>query len=121
MAARVVPLQSHRLGKEHLVPANDLPSPAPGVPAMKVVPQCAQSPDTNVCDLGFFNSVDSRLPKLRPYDLDAFFALVEEAHAEYPAEKLDSLYDSKMRICKAILSANPPGNNDYKMPHHGDV
>ena len=51
----------------------------------------------------------------------AFFALVEEAHAEYPAEKLDSLYDSKMRICKAILSANPPGNNDYKMPHHGDV
>ena len=101
--------------------ADDLPSPAPGVPAMKVVPQCAQSPDTNVCDLGFFNSVDSRLPKLRPYDLDAFFALVEEAHAEYPAEKLDSLYDSKMRICKAILSANPPGNNDYKMPHHGDV
>ena len=89
--------------------------------ALKVVPQCAQSPDTNVCDLGFFNSVDSRLPKLRPYDLDAFFALVEEAHAEYPAEKLDSLYDSKMRICKAILSANPPGNNDYKMPHHGDV
>ena len=66
-------------------------------------------------------SVDSRLPKLRPYDLDAFFALVEEAHAEYPAEKLDSLYDSKMRVCKAILSANPPGNNDHKMPRHGDV
>ena len=94
---------------------------AKGALGRKKLPMCAQSPDTNVCDLGFFNSVDSRLPKLRPYDLDAFYALVETAHAEYPAEKLDSLYDSKMRVCKAILSANPPGNNDYKMPRHGDV
>ena len=124
--AKVVTLQWNNAGGHGMATidekiAGDLPSPGGGVPALRVLPQCAQSPDTNVCDLGFFNSVDSRLPKLRPYDLDAFYELVEKAHAEYPAEKLDSLYDSKMRVCKAILSANPPGNNDYKMPRHGDV
>ena len=57
--------------------ADQLPSPGRGVPALKIVPQCAQSPDTNVCDLGFFNSIDARLPKLRPYDLDEFYQLVD--------------------------------------------
>ena len=65
--------------------------------------------------------MDSRLPKKRPYDLDKFYALVEARHADYPAKKLDSLYDSKMRVCKAILGANPPGDNNYKLPHHSDV
>ena len=35
--------------------ADQLPSPGRGVPALKIVPQCAQSPDTNVFDFqGFF-------------------------------------------------------------------
>ena len=38
---------------------------------------------TAMCDLGFFNSIDSQIPKLRPYDLDAFYAIVEKAHANY--------------------------------------
>ena len=101
--------------------AAELPSPGQGVPALQIVPQCAQSPDTNVCDLGFFNSIDSQIPKLRPYDLDAFYAVVEKAHANYDASLLDGLYNSKMRVCKAILKAVPPGSNNYKMPHARDV
>ena len=74
-----------------------------------------------MCDLGFFNSIDSQIPKLRPYDLDAFYAIVEKAHANYDASLLDGLYSSKIRVCKAILKAVPPGSNNYKMPHARDV
>ena len=41
-------------------------------PEIKVADQCAQSPDTNGCDLGFNNSLDSRLPRVRDFDLDKF-------------------------------------------------
>eukprot|EP00967_Tisochrysis_lutea_P132187 scaffold230530_cov31-Tisochrysis_lutea.AAC.1 len=34
--------------------------------------QVANSPDTNACDLGFFKSMDSRLPKRRDFNLDRF-------------------------------------------------
>lgn len=99
---------------------SELPAPRGGGPKLTLVPQEAQSPDTNGCDLGFFNSVDSTLPKIRPYDLDKFFELIEKAHENYPAEKLDKIFDSKMRVIQAILACNPPGGNDYKMPHARD-
>ena len=35
----------------------------------KLVVQLAQSPDTNVCDLDLFRSVDSLIPKFRPFQL----------------------------------------------------
>ena len=38
-------------------------------PHIKLVNQPAQSPCTNLCDLGFFNSIDSKLPKLRSFRL----------------------------------------------------
>ena len=84
-------------------------------PKLTMVKQCAQSPDTNVCDLGFFNSLDSRLPKLRPYNLDEFEKLIVDEHEQYPAEKMDALFDSKQRVCQAILRCG--GDNSYKMPH----
>ncbi|KAL1514867.1 hypothetical protein AB1Y20_003950 [Prymnesium parvum] len=36
------------------------------------VVQCPNSPDTNALDLGFNKSLDSRLPRVRSYDLDEF-------------------------------------------------
>ena len=90
-------------------------------PTIKILEQCAQSPCTNVCDLGFFNSVDARLPKLRPYNLDEFERLIVAAHADYPAEKMDALFDSKQRICSCILAATPPGGNDFALPHRGEM
>lgn len=36
-----------------------------GKPIIEFADQIAQSPCTNLCDLGFFKSIDSRLPKLR--------------------------------------------------------
>ena len=55
--------------------------------------QAAKSPDTNTLDLGFNKSIDSRLPKMRSYDLDAFECEIMEAWEEYPEDKLDDIFD----------------------------
>ena len=86
-------------------------------PELEITEQEAQSPDNNGCDLGFFNSCDSTLPALRPFNLDAFFKLVQKAHDDYPAEKMDAIFDLKKRICKCMLTTDPPGDNNYKLPH----
>lgn len=64
--------------------------------------------------------MDSRLPPEREYNLDKFETQCLEVFDAYPSEKLDNIFDSKQRICKAILDAEPPGGNDYKMPHRRD-
>ena len=43
-----------------------------GRPEIVFGEQVANSPDTNACDLGFFKSMDLRLPKKRALKLDAF-------------------------------------------------
>ena len=75
----------------------------------------ANSPCTNGNDLGFYNSLDSRLPAQRPFDLNKLFELVESAYWEYPGEKLDNLFDTKMAVCKSIIEAR--GDNDFSLPH----
>ena len=52
-----------------------------------------------LCDLGFFRSVDSRLPKLRSFKLPTFIKQIEEAFEEYPDEKLDDVCGIKTRVC----------------------
>ena len=77
MKNQLLPKKDRAQAHKNLIDAKiaaELPSPVQGVPALQIVPQCAQSPDTNVCDLGFFNSIDSQIPK--PCDLDAFYAVV---------------------------------------------
>lgn len=85
-------------------------------PKIEVVSQVAQSPDTNACDLGFFRSMDSRLPAIRSFDLDKFEQQCLTAFREFSPEKLTGLFDAKQRVCKCILeSASVPGQNDYKL------
>ena len=92
-----------------------LPAPAGGGPRIEIVEQVAQSPDSNCNDLGFYKSIDSRLPKRRDYDLDVFEQQVLKAFDEYPSDKLDDLFDMKMRVCQSIISVK--GDNNYKLPH----
>ena len=54
-----------------------------------------QSPCTNLCDLSFFRSVDSRLPKLRSFSMPTFIKQIEVAFKEYPEDKLDDLCGMK--------------------------
>ena len=39
-------------------------------PDIRFLRQVPNSPATNACDLGFFKSMDSRLPRLRSFNLD---------------------------------------------------
>ena len=94
---------------------DELPSKGPGVPRIEIVPQAAQSPDTNCNDLGFYKSIDSRLPKLRNFDLDKFEEQILDAFEAYPSEKLDDLFNMKQRVCRCIIDAH--GDNNYKLPH----
>ena len=86
-------------------------------PEIKPVDQCAQSPETNTLDLGFNKSLDSRLPQVRDFNLDKFEDQILQAWDEYPSEKLDDLYDMKSRVIECILTSNPPGGNNFTMPH----
>ena len=84
-------------------------------PKIELVEQLPQSPCTNLCDLGFFNSVDSTLPKLRSFKMPTFIKQIEKAFKEYPEEKLDDLCGMKTRVCAAIVENE--GDNNFRLPH----
>jgi hypothetical protein len=92
-----------------------LRAPRSGGPKIGFFRQVANSPDTNACDLGFFKSMDSRLPKRRDFNLDKFADQCYAAFHEYPSGKLGNLFDTKTRVCECIVADK--GNNEFEMPH----
>ena len=93
---------------------NDLLTKRGEIP-IELVRQIANSPDTNLNDLGFYNSLDSQLPKRREFKLDEFEKQVEAAFWAYPTEKLERIVRAKIGIIKAIIADK--GDNTYKIPH----
>ena len=79
------------------------------------LPQPAQSPDLNKNDLGFYASIDSKLPQVRSFDLDALFAEVETAFDEYDPDLLTRIDRAKQIVLQRIIDVK--GDNDYD--HHG--
>ena len=49
-------------------------------PRIELVEQLPQSPCSNLCDLGFFRSIDSRLPKLRSFSMPEFIEQRSRRH-----------------------------------------
>ena len=88
-------------------------------PEIVLFPQVANSPDTNACDLGFFKSLDSRLPRCRNFNLDKFTEQCEQAFNEYPSEKLSALFNTKSMVLARIVEVD--GSNEYDLPHCRDV
>ena len=82
---------------------------------VKLFGQEPNSPCTNTNDLGFYNSMDSRLPKQRSFKLDELAQQCIDSFWEYPSEKLDALFETKMVVCSSIIAAG--GDNDFKLPH----
>ena len=77
----------------------------------------AQSPELNTLDLGFNKSLDSRLPKVRDFNLHNFDAQVDQTYKDYPEDKLDNVFDMKSRVMQCIINSSPPGGNNFKLPH----
>ena len=84
-------------------------------PEIVIFKQEPNSPDTNANDLGFYNSIDSRLPQVRSLKLDEFWKQILKAWADYPSDVLDKIFDTKMTVVKCIIEAK--GDNTYKMPN----
>ena len=84
-------------------------------PKIVIVLQIPQSPCTNLCDLGFFRSIDSRLPKLRSFKLPEFIQQIKGAYQDYPPEKIASLVEMKRRVVQCLIKYK--GTNDFKLPH----
>eukprot|EP00965_Chrysotila_dentata_P258040 6213077-Pleurochrysis_carterae.AAC.1 len=114
----------HKTGKPMQRVVDALPAPVcrakQAGPELIIFPQCANSPDQNALDLGFNKSLDSKLPKCRPNNLDEFEALILEELSKYPSEKLNDLFDSKKnRVCQSVVADK--GDNAFKIPHRRNV
>jgi hypothetical protein len=79
--------------------------------------QPAQSPDTNICDLSFFNSIQHRIHNLKQNatNIDQLIAKVGTAWKEYDCVTLDHIWGHLFACYNSILRDS--GDNKYKAPH----
>jgi len=78
--------------------------------------QPAQSPDTNLNDLGFFASLQANTWKLkRANGIDGLIANVEEAYTKYEPVVLNRIWLTHMGVCNQILEHE--GGNHFSLPH----
>ena len=84
-----------------------------GGPDITVVEQPAKSPVMNTNDLGFYNSLDSKIPNPRPVDLDRLYSCFVDAFKKYDSKLLDKIYDTiaRKRVLKEVLKVK--GSNEY--------
>jgi hypothetical protein len=79
--------------------------------------QPAQSPDMNICDLCFFNSLQHRSFELRSNassEMELMQA-VQQAWTEYQWETLERAWGLQFAVYRSILDAR--GGNQYEKPH----
>ena len=87
---------------------------------IRLIQQPARSPDLNVLDLGFFNSLQSITNRLTPKTLQDLIKGVLEEFQAYDATKLNKIFLSLQACCLEIM--NHSGGNKYKLPHlHKDM
>lgn len=81
--------------------------------------QPAQSPDLNICDLCFFNSLQKRSFELRSKSNTEMELMntVQQAWAEYDWETLERAWGLLFAVYRAVLDAK--GTNQYVKPHSG--
>lgn len=89
-------------------------------PPVRFRTQPTRSPDTNPLDLGIWNSMKSRVQKVK-YDRSAkesvtqrIINAVEDMWEDYPSEKLMCIYGTLRAIHQQIL--NSKGGNSFKPP-----
>ena len=85
---------------------------------IKFVTQSPNSPDLNICDLGFFWSFKSRLRKKIAWskDYQEMVRVVLEVFNEYPAETLDGIWGCLYNNYRSVLEND--GGNQYKIAHN---
>ena len=77
--------------------------------------QPPNSPDTNVCDLGLFNAIQSRYERLAPRNSLEIINCVLKAWREYPPKNISNLFLTLQGVYNQIIDHH--GGNDFKLPH----
>jgi hypothetical protein len=82
---------------------------------IRLMLQPANSPDLNICDLGFFNSIQSIQYKTSSKSTEELVSAVLEAFADYPPSKLNRIFLSFHACMNEVIKIG--GGNEYKVPH----
>jgi len=77
--------------------------------------QPPNSPDLNILDLGFFNTIQSLQYEKAPRDIDELIAVVVDSFHGVTSEKLDNNFLTLQKVMECIMEYSE-GNN-YKLPH----
>ena len=86
--------------------------------SIKLTNQPANSPDLNLVDLGFFNSVQAAQERASVNTLDDLIREVRVSFNELTPDSLDNVFLTLQSCMEKILEVD--GNNNYKIPHMGD-
>ncbi|XP_010238920.1 uncharacterized protein LOC100836274 [Brachypodium distachyon] len=82
---------------------------------IRIVFQPPNSPDTNVLDLGYFAAIQALFQKKMPTTVDEMISKVEEAFAEYPAERSNRIFLTHQSCMREIIRQK--GTIHYSVPH----
>jgi hypothetical protein len=77
--------------------------------------QPPNSPDTNICDLGLFNAIQSAYYLNAPKNHIEIINLVQKTYNEYPRSKIDRIFVTLMSVYNSIIEHY--GDNFYKIAH----
>jgi hypothetical protein len=77
--------------------------------------QPPNSPDTNICDLGLFNAVQSAYYMTCPRNSIEIIECVQKTWDEYPWKKIERIWVTLMSIYNCIIEHH--GSNFFKIPH----
>jgi hypothetical protein len=83
--------------------------------AVKLYTQPAQSPDLNVDDLGFFNSLQSKYYRTSPKNSVELIEMVKDAYKKYPLVSLNQIWLTLQSVMNMIIEER--ANNKFKIPH----
>ncbi|KAF0706140.1 hypothetical protein AaE_014255 [Aphanomyces astaci] len=91
-----------------------------GVTGIGVSNQPPNSPDFNVLDLGYFNSIQSLQSRKCTRTVEELIDAVKSSFHELPRDNLSKNFISLQKVMEKTLEHM--GRNDYKMPHmHKDA
>jgi hypothetical protein len=90
---------------------------AHGVQDVTVKNQPANSPDFNVLDLGFFNSIQSLQHQKSTRSIEELIGAVESAFLELNFDTLSKTFITLQNVMEKALEMK--GGNNYKLPHLG--
>lgn len=76
--------------------------------------QPPNSPDLNILDLGFFNSIQAIQHQHQPKNLDELIACVSEAFEQLQFEPLDNVFMTMQSVMHEVLKCD--GGNQFKIP-----